>query len=241
LNLVKITLITMLLVGGDHCDSKIFMKKPPRPGRAGSKHKDAGCGGSDAGGMCPAGANGRASGEPEVKRRRNSSRAGAKKDELDDILDAGSGSKFRSLMRPGWGARPHGLPAPMLDPRRMAPGLYNNLMDSSKTLMEDAVATPAPSRSHHQQRVNIGKEFQCTALPRCKKDGAGYKEKEAATLCWSSRLDGPAVDNFVAWAVQSSNLPGPRRTTEEALTLLNHFQGDIQVIYLLIIILFYYN
>ena len=120
----------------------------------------------------------------------------------------------------------------MLDPRRMAPGLYSNLMASSKAtlLVDEAVVTPTPSRSHQQQqRVNIGKEFQCTALPRCKKDGAGYKEKEAATLCWSTRLDEPAVDNFIAWAVQSANLAGARRTTEEALTLLNQFQGDVQV------------
>ena len=204
------------------------MKKPPRPGRAAMKHKDAGGGNIDAGGVCAAGVRG-ASGEPEIKRRRNSSRPGGKKDELDDILDAGSGSKFRSLMRPVWGMRPHALPAPMLDPKRMGSGLYNNLVATSKTLVEDAVATPTPSKSHQQQRVNIGKEFQCTALPRCKKDGAGYKEKEAATLCWTSRLDEPAVDKFVTWAVQSPNLPGPRRTTEEALTLLNQFQGDIQV------------
>lgn len=80
----------------------------------------------------------------------------------------------------------------------------------------------------HKGRINIGKEFQCTALPRCKKDASTYKDKEAVVLYWNSNFDSPQVPGFIAWA-QSASLPGPKRTVEQILTVLTQFRGDVQV------------
>lgn len=118
--------------------------------------------------------------EPEAKRRRSGTtwrRQKNGRDELDDILDLRGNCKFSSVMRPTTvtSTTPcgHSTPAPMLDPKRTAPGLYWNLVKDNQ-IAAPVVETPSTPWTL-KSRVNVGKEFQCTALPRCKKDGSVYK------------------------------------------------------------------
>ena len=170
--------------------------------------------------------------EPEAKIRRTAlSQRQRLRDELDELLSdptaltaTGSG-RFASAMRtPAIGASQHYVPPPMLDPKRQGGGLYWNLVKDTGSAFQ--VSTVAPPRG----RINVGKEFQCTALPRCKKDASLYKEKEAATLCWSGNLDVDprATSHLLAWS-QSANVPGPKRSQEQVLELLSRFRGDVQV------------
>ena len=126
----------------------------------------------------------------------------------------------------------HYIPPPILDPNRVGYGLYSNLTNNHDNNIETApvMATKA--------RINVGKEFQCTSLPRCKKMKQSkigsssrhlIKEEDCDVLCWTTSLDSDKVTNLLAWN-QSASVPGPKRTPEEILIVLTNFQGDTEVI-----------
>ena len=173
-----------------------------------------------------------ASDEPEAKRRKNSSSTKStksstkKRDEFDEFLNeskmnAGSSGGYSSAMRT---TPPNSL---LLDPKRNGTGLYWNLV------RDNQVVAPPLSSIASKTRVRIGKEFQCTTLPRCKKK-EGNKEKELAVLCWSGSSLQLATDHqrqqvarLLAWSRLA--LPGAKRGEEEVLSVLTHFRGDVQV------------
>lgn len=174
---------------------------------------------------------------PEVKKRRKPASSGNKgANELDEMLMAARSSaagRFTSSMRPST--------ALLLDPKRPGTGLYWNLVKNETVTPPVLTAPSLSSRQLAKSRVRIGKDHQCTALPRCKKK-EGNKDKEPAILCWSGSSSAGGeqqVARLLAWS-RSSALPGPRRTEEEVLAVLTHFRNDLQVCLNVKRIIFYF-
>lgn len=125
---------------------------------------------------------------------------------------------FSSAMRP---AR-HSV---LLDPKRNGSGLYWNLVIAGKAAEASPSAGPRP-----RARIRVGKDYQCPSIPRCKKK-EGNKEKDPSVLCWSGDLserEADEVERFLAWT-RSAALSGSKRSEEHVLSVLTHFDGDIQV------------
>ena len=122
----------------------------------------------------------------------------------------------------------------LLDPKRNGTGLYWNLVRDNQIAAPTSLLAPSRQISNSSKtRVRIGKEFQCTTLPRCKKK-EGNKDKEPAVLCWSGNSllvsndhQRQQVARLLAWSRLA--LPGPKRGEEEVLSVLTHFRGDVQV------------
>lgn len=168
----------------------------------------------------------------DVKKRKNVAAAKKlKRDELDDILTLarGNGGQFVSAMNST--ARQ----SVMLNPKRNGAGLYWNLVRDKQVNRPPVPPSLTANGTGLRQksRVRVGKDHQCTALPRCKKKEAN-KERESAVLCWNGYGTGEGgqsmadrVDRLLAWS-RSAALAGPKRSEEEVLAIMTHFHGDVQ-------------